>query len=292
MGVSLSRVRAPDLDSPFFGIRVRTEVDDAPLIPFDFMAATRTIVRLAHQYAPRLKPGQFFCEMTAIALHGLPVPTPRLLERDVHVAVPYPRTPPRARGMIGHQFSINHVHLREGLPVSSAVDAWIDCAGRCTVEELIVIGDGLLRRQDPLAIGQDLVEAVRASKNRPGSIKLTRALSRIRSGTDSPKESELRLLIVNSGLPEPEVNLVIRDEAGQQIAISDLAYSEWKVAIEYQGAHHFTVAGQGRRDIDRLADLEDAHWRVIQVHSGHLDQQRASMVRRIRNALLEAGWRP
>lgn len=117
-GVSPSRLRATDLAVPFVGIRARVPDADPPLIGFDFAAATRSVVKLAHQYAPRLKPGQFFCEMTAIALHGLPVPSSRLLERNVHVAVPFPRTAPRARGMIGHQFSVNLVLQRDGLPVS------------------------------------------------------------------------------------------------------------------------------------------------------------------------------
>lgn len=123
-------------------------------------------------------------------------------------------------------------------------------------------------------------------------MKLGRALARIRGGTDSPKESELRLMIVQSGLPEPVVNLVIRDSAGRQVAISDLAYPEWMVAVEYQGGHHFTVPGQGRNDIDRIGAMEDANWRVIQAHSEHLDLKRAILLNRIRNALLEAGWRP
>jgi len=292
VGVSPSRLRAPDLDAPFTGIRAVKPDTEPPLLDFDFAAATRSIIQLARQYAPRLKPGQFFCEMTAIALHGLPVPSPRLLERDVHVAVPFPRTAPRARGMIGHQFSINHVFYREGLPVSSAIDAWIDCAGRCSVDELVVIGDGLLRRQDPLAAADDLLAAVRAQRHRPGHGKLMRALVRMRAGTDSPKETELRLLIVDAGLPEPVVNEPIFDDSGQQVGIADLAYPKWKVLIEYLGGYHFYSADQRRKDLDRLAALADAGWRVVEVHKDHLVRQRATVLSRIRRALDDAGWEP
>lgn len=291
-GVSPSRLRAPDLAVPFVGIRALVPDADPPLIGFDFGAATRSVVRLAHQYAPRLKPGQFFCEMTAVALHGLPVPSSRLLEREVHIAVPFPRTAPRARGMTGHQFSVNLVLEREGLPVSSAIDAWIDCAGRCSVDELVVIGDGLLRRKDPLATGDDLVEAVRSHPNRPGSHKLRRALARIRAGTDSPKETELRLVIVDVGLPEPTVNEVIRNDEGLQVAISDLAYPRWMVAVEYHGGYHFDVPEQKRKDIDRIAVIEDAGWKVVQIHKDHLAGGGMVAVSRIRKALLDAGWRP
>lgn len=291
-GVSPSRLRSTDLAAPFVGIRAPLP-DAAPaLVSFDFAAATRAVVLLAHQYAPRLRPGQFFCEMTAIALHGLPVPSLRLLERDVHVAVPFPRTAPRARGMIGHQFSVNLVLVREGLPVSSAIDAWIDCAGRCTVDELVVIGDGLLRRHEPLAAGDDLVEAVRSHPNRPGSLKLRRALARIRGGADSPKETELRLLIVDAGLPEPMVNEVIRNEHGHQVAISDLAYPRWMVAVEYHGGYHFDIPEQKRKDIDRIATIEDAGWKVVQIHKDHLLGNGRIATSRIRKALLDAGWRP
>ena len=64
------------------------------------------------------------------------------------------------------------------------------------------------------------------------------------------------------------------------------------VLIEYQGAHHFTVAGQGRQDIDRIAALEDVNWKVVQVHSGHLGEQQATIVWRVRRALVAAGWKP
>ena len=291
-GVSPSRVRSRDLSAPFPGVRVAKPDVSAADSETDFAWATRRMVRLAQEYAPRLKPGQYFCEMTAIALHGLPIPLSRLRDEKVHVAVPFPRSAPRARGMIGHQFSVDRVVRTDGLPVAAPVDAWIDCAGRCSVEELVIIGDGLLRRQDPFATGEDLAAAVRAHENRPGIRKLRQALARIRGGTDSAMETVIRLLIVDNGLPEPFVNPVIFDQSGLQLAIADLGYLQWKVLIEYQGDYHFRTPDQRRKDVDRIAALVRARWHVIEVHKDHIFRNPNHIIALIRDALLDAGWRP
>lgn len=47
--------------------------------------------------------------------------------------------------------------------------------------------------------------AVEQLAGRRGTPALRRALERVRARTDSPKETEIRLAIIDAGLPEPEV---------------------------------------------------------------------------------------
>jgi hypothetical protein len=49
---------------------------------------------------------------------------------------------------------------------------------------------------------------------------------------------------VLAGLPEPEVNLIIRDELGAPIRRYDLLYRGSRTAVEYDGRHHIERKGQ------------------------------------------------
>ncbi len=52
-------------------------------------------------------------------------------------------------------------------------------------------------------------------------------------GVDSPMVTRLRMLIVLAGLPEPKVNLVIRDEYGHPVRRYDLGYEKSRTLVEY-----------------------------------------------------------
>jgi very-short-patch-repair endonuclease len=60
------------------------------------------------------------------------------------------------------------------------------------------------------------------------------------------------------------------------------------VAIEYQGQFH---GAQYARDIARIERLRAAGWVVIQVSSELLFGNPEQLVRRVRTALSERGWR-
>ncbi len=244
--------------------------------------------------ALRLRPGQFYSHLTAARLHGLYLP--RRLEgvTTLHVTAVRPAVAPRAHGVVGHHVEGGTVRVGQigGIPVSSAVDTWCDLATILTVPELIEMGDGLVRRVRPQVTMDHLADAVARSAGRRGCRRLRAAFERIRPGTDSRQETRLRLRIVAAGLPEPLVNAEIRDALGRFLALGDLVYPEWKVLVEYDGAHHFATEHQGHHDVDRLDRLMADGWRVIRVHREHLADGAQGRIRAIRQALLRAGWRP
>ena len=55
------------------------------------------------------------------------------------------------------------------------------------------------------------------------------------------------MLLVLAGLPEPQVNLTVRDERGEVVRKYDLSYPEVKVAVEFNGKVHVSSPGRGRR---------------------------------------------
>ncbi len=114
----------------------------------------------------------------------------------------------------------------------------------------------------------------------------------MRSGTDSPEETRLRLDLVEFGLPEPVVNLPIMDEAGRLCAIGDTAYPQYLVLAEYDGEHHRTEDRQYARDADRLDDLTRLGWRNIRFTKRHRGRARTLQLERVRQALIARGWSP
>ncbi|TBN56309.1 hypothetical protein EYE40_02245 [Glaciihabitans arcticus] len=137
-----------------------------------------------------------------------------------------------------------------------------------------------------------LAAAVRARGSRPGARSARQALAQIRPRTDSPRESELRLLIAHGGLPEPVVNAAITDARGAFLGFGDLTYLEYRTIVEYDGEHHFGLDAQRVHDLDRVDRFRRAEWRVIQIHRLHLAGDGAPALALIREGLIAAGWRP
>jgi very-short-patch-repair endonuclease len=71
--------------------------------------------------------------------------------------------------------------------------------------------------------------------------------------------------------------------AGRFVARVDLAFPDERIAIEYDGAHHF-VDDQIPQDEARIRRLEAAGWRVIRLSAPDLRDLDA-VVARVRTAL-------
>jgi len=278
-GVGAERLRGRDLVAPFHAVRAQA-------------GSLHTVADRCHAAAARMRPDQFFSHATVVDLLGLPLPA-RLRTAAVHVASPRPGRAPRAAGMLGHSVDTTLVEVvRHGeLRVVHPVGAWCQLATDLTVRELVVLGDALVRRHDPWATREELEAAVVAFRGR-GKRRLVAALELVRPRTDSPPETELRLDILEAGLPEPGVNVAIHDVHGRLIAIGDLVFVEYKVVVEYDGEQHRTDDAQYARDVERLDDLAQEGYRVIRVNKHHRGGRRRAVLTKIRKALLERGWTP
>jgi hypothetical protein len=271
-GVSASRMRARDLRRPFHGART---------------LATSYVVRdLAIALAPLLGPTHRFSHLTAAELHGMRLPEGRRAP-VLHVTGSGMRRGMRRPGVVGH---IGAAAVRParvgGLPMSAPVDAWCECAELLQVDDLVVMADGLLARRDPVATVEELAAAVRRRAGRRGTARLRLALDLVRPGTDSARETLLRLLLVRAGVPEPEVNAPLLVD-GRTIAHGDLVWPAHRLVVEYDGRHHAESPDQFTIDIRRLNDITDAGYRVIRVDR-RLLASRADLLRRVRAALAGA----
>ncbi|WP_116646204.1 DUF559 domain-containing protein [Microbacterium sp. Gd 4-13] len=249
-GVSPDRLRASDLAAPFYG--VRTGVGEPSLIERCRARATR----LPHFAA--------FSHTTAAGLHGLPLPPETTRQSDLHISVPRGARAPRGSGTIGHQVSCRRddADRRHGVLCTTPARTFCDLAAVLRLGELVAVGDAVLHRR--LATIADLAAAAGAWPGRRGRPRLDAALELLDGRAESPKESELRIVLHEAGLLLPEVNHVVRDGAGRFVARVDLAYPERKIAIEYEGDYH-RDRDQWRRDIARRRRLEALGWTVLQV---------------------------
>jgi very-short-patch-repair endonuclease len=249
-GVSADRLRASDLAAPFYGVRVE--------------AGELTLVDRCRARATRLPGFAAFRHTTAARLHALPLP-PRLAQlTELHVSVPTGARSPRGAGTLGHHVSCRpeEADRRHGVLCTTPERTFCDLAALLSLGELVAVGDAILHRR--LATADDLGAAAAQWPGRRGRPRLDAALELLDGRAESPKESELRIVLHDAGFLRPEVNHVVRDAAGRFVARVDLAYPARKVAIEYEGDHH-RDKDQWRRDIARRRRLEALGWTVLQV---------------------------
>lgn len=91
-----------------------------------------------------------------------------------------------------------------------------------------------------------------------------------------------------AGLPRPAPQHPVRLPNGA-IYHPDLAWPEYRVAVEYDGHWHGT-AEQLHRDRRRLNQLVGAGWIILHVTSQRLYGDFLGIVREARTALRSRGW--
>jgi Protein of unknown function (DUF559) len=112
--------------------------------------------------------------------------------------------------------------------------------------------------------------------------RLEAALEMVDPGAESPRESYLRLLLIDAGLPRPETQIPVLGVDGIPVAYLDLGWQEQMVAVEYDGDHHRTDRRQYVKDIQRIEMLERMGWIIVRVVA---EDRPANIVRRVRGAL-------
>lgn len=194
------------------------------------------------------------------------------------------------RRLEGLRLHRRHAPLRprwiDGIPVLSPHRCLVDAAIMLSHLEIVRIADALvaagLTTPDHFAAyawGRHL-HGVRRSRTNAGQV---------RERVKSFRETDLRLVLVLTGLPEAEVNLDIFDALGNHLGCGDLVLRRWRIVLEYDGWYHERSAAQRRKDILRREALEADGWLVIVVVSGDLDRP-ASLIGRVWRALVSRGY--
>ena len=127
-----------------------------------------------------------------------------------------------------------------------------------------MVAESLIRHR--FATRKGLIEFVK-TENVPYRSKCLDALALVQSGSDSPKETEMRLTLVRYGLPIMQPNCVVPgvNFANGAAVTLDLVDAEHRFGLDYQGDHHRTDRAQYRRDQNKLSRLAAAGWTVFSV---------------------------
>lgn len=271
-GASEKRLRHPGVHRPFHGA-----VTALPPQRLDEWCRAYLAVR---------PPGAFFSGPTAATLHGLPLPRlPSLL----HVSVPAPGRAPRRPGVVGHSVRVafGDVVVTDGLPMSSLPRAWCELGALLTVEELVVVGDALLRVTGGPDPRRALADSLTRSAVRRGRPDLVRALEAVDPRSESPQESRLRFRLARAGILGFEANLSVRTSGGR-VYRGDLVFPGRRVILEYQGDHHREPSVY-RRDLERRLDLQTDGWMIVEL--GPADIADPGLAARVRAILAQAADR-
>ena len=223
---------------------------------------------------------------TAIRLWGGVAPD----SAEIHVSMPSREARCRRAGVAAHMASPAAQTTRlGGVPVSTPVQAFLDLASvGVSLVDLVIAGDSLIKANG--LAPQKLVAAAEAHQGR-NARRARRPASLVRAAVDSPMETRIRLLIVLAGLPEPQVNVIVRIAGGKWRWRFDLCYPEYKLIIEYDGRQHAYDADQWRKDLERREWLDQDGWRILIVISENVYRDPLRTLHRVRTALEERGAR-
>jgi very-short-patch-repair endonuclease len=281
-GLSRRRTRSRDLVSPCFGVRATAGSADSLLDRVHSLTAAT---------------GAVVSHLSAAVLWGFPLPLNLKNLAVIHLTSQPGKRAVRHKYVVGHELMLTPDEIVTGTKVSctSPLRTWFDLAGVLSLDDLVIAGDFLLRRKNPFTTMAALDEYLAGKRGKPGYRRAMSARRLMRANTDSPKETELRLLLTRHGLPEPGVNVPIFNATGGWIQDPDLTYEQQKVAIQYDGGHHANPA-QRRSDIFRDESARDAGWRVVVLTQTDLVPLapgfEPSAVTRVRAALTARGWIP
>jgi very-short-patch-repair endonuclease len=212
--------------------------------------------------------------LAAAALHGA-----EWIDDDITIELIHPNTRPPV-GVVTRRDVVldGEVTTVAGLAVTTPSRTAFDIGRREPHRVAVARLDALAR-----ATGLKREGVMSVADRHPGARglrKLETALEFVDAGAQSPRETYLRLLLIQAGLPRPQTQIpVIMDDETHYL---DMGWQDCMVAVEYDGEHHRTDPLQYRKDIRRLEALQRLDWIVIRVVAG---DHPAAIVRRVRRAL-------
>lgn len=109
---------------------------------------------------------------------------------------------------------------------------------------------------------QPLIDRYRGAR---GVRKLREAIELMDGGSQSPKETWLRLLLIHGGYPRPTTQIPVRDASGHAFAFLDMGWEDVRIAVEYDGDQHRTDRARYAWDVKRLRLVHQQDWLHVKV---------------------------
>jgi hypothetical protein len=217
---------------------------------------------------------------SAAALHG----SKWLDGQDPAELLHLNRHPPKGIRTWSDAIADDEIETIDGVRVTIPARTALDVACRYPLDPAITAIDALLNATRTKVA--DVERLASRYTGRRGIRSVAQVLDLVDPGAESPRETWLRLIIVRAGFPLPQAQVQVWDEFGQVVARTDLGWPELKIAVEYDGDHHWKSRRELQYDIKRSELLKALGWIVIRVTSGDTP---ATICRRIAAAFRERG---
>lgn len=264
--ITRSKFRSLDWWTPTSGVRLPSEQRELS----DLCDATLLAVPQAVISGP-----------TAAALWGLPMPL--TTTQDIEITVPNEHPEIRRPGVHCRRRDIppRSLTVLNGRPLLTPARLFVDFGRELQLAWLVAYGDAGLRAG--LLDHRQIVRALAESRGHRGICRARQALTLLDARAESPRESIMRVLLVEVGIIHAVPQFVVTDKKGRFVARVDLGFVEERVAIEYDGAHHLTPQRQAL-DALRRQRLEMLGWLVVTVNREDIHRPQR-LITRVRTAL-------
>ncbi|MGE2719770.1 hypothetical protein [Mycolicibacterium celeriflavum] len=195
----------------------------------------------------------------------------------------------RQRGLIVRDETLNEDEITAvgGIRVTTPARTAFDLGRHQPRGRAVARMDALMNAR-PFA-PEDVALLAKRHRGVRGLRRLRAALPLVDGGAESPRETWLRLLFIDAGLPRLATQVVVYDEWGRYVRRIDMCWEEFKVGAEYDGEQHLTSRQQYVLDVRVNRVLQRLGWHVTHVIK---EDRGADIVEQVRNALLSRGWRP
>jgi hypothetical protein len=180
----------------------------------------------------------------------------------------------------GDHVENDEIEMIDGISVTTPARTALDLGCWYPTMTAVAAIDALARATEVKSADLELL--IERYPGRRGIVRARRAATLFDMGAQSPKESWLRVVLIEAGVPRPQTQIVVCDEFGDVFAYLDMGWPELQVAVEYDGEQHRTDQRQYRWDSRRREVLERLGWIVVRVLAG---DRPAEIVRRVRDAL-------
>jgi very-short-patch-repair endonuclease len=212
--------------------------------------------------------------VAASALHGA-----KWVDHDAVVEVNWPgRKPPPGVKVREDTLLATEITAQQGIPVTSIARTAFDLARGDLTGRAVERLDALAAVTN-VAIA-DVLAVAENHQHVKGLRQVSRRLELMDSGSQSPRETWLRLLLMGAGFPRPQTQIPVARPGGRHYFL-DMGWPDVMVAVEYDGEQHRVERGVYDDDLIRSEYIAHVGWRRVRVIAGH---RKPDIVRRVHEA--------
>lgn len=170
-----------------------------------------------------------------------------------------------------------------GMQITTPERTSFDLARRGTLVQAVSRLDALAHATDFKVV--DVLELAGRHPHTRGLRRVGKVLDLVDAGAESPKETWLRLMLINAGFPKPQTQIPVLGPDGYPRYFLDMGWGDIMLTVEYDGDQHRTSRPQFVKDVERLEYIRNVGWTHIRVLAEHRDIEVIHRVKRAWDAL-------